>query len=94
MGFLSERLLLFALLIPNYGSRRLKANRFPSQDAHGSSVCHARSRRIACGVRLQTATAVSENRAAAAGTQHQSMIRKSGCRFSEKIMLKQKDRAG
>ena len=40
------------------------------------------------------ATAVSENHAAAAGTQHQSMIRKSGYRFSEKIVLKQKDRAG
>jgi predicted nucleic acid-binding Zn ribbon protein len=94
MGFLSERQLLFAVLIPNYGSRRLKANRFRSPDAHSASVCHARSRRIACGVRLQVAAAVSENRAAAAGTQHQSVIRKSGYRFSEKIMREQKDRAG
>jgi hypothetical protein len=63
--------IVVALLTPNYGSRRLKANRFRLRDARGPSVCHARSRRIACGVGLQAANAVAENRATAATQQQE-----------------------
>src|SRR6266851_830673 len=48
--------ILVALLMPNYGSCRLMANRFRSRVAQGSGVCHARSRRITGGVMPQVAT--------------------------------------
>src|ERR1700682_5554425 len=74
-GFSLRTAIVVALLTANYGSRRPKANRFRSQDGHGASVCHARSRRIACGVGLQSVNAVAEHRAAAAATQQPD------CRF-------------
>jgi hypothetical protein len=46
---------------------------------------------IAVSIAVSVGTARKQPKS---GTFPQSMIRKSGCRFSEKIMLKQKDRAG
>ena len=91
MDFLSERLFCCSA-DPNYGSRCLKANRFRSQDAHGASVCHARSRRIACGVRLQSHRGLRKSRGrrghAAAGAGCKSCRCKS-CRLTvQRLVLR------
>jgi hypothetical protein len=50
------------------------------------------ARNFQCGT--DEVKVIGEAGVAVALARHYSMIRKSGCRFFEKIMLKQKDRAG